>query len=102
LIALFEDVRVGQCVVDSDIRFHDMDFTDLICHGNLTPCVFWLRSILRSGYRSVATAISDGRMVTTGRPLMSAGVMIDVRFGSLADLVAAHPNVRFTPESGHR
>ena len=26
----------------------------------------------------------------------------DVRFGSLADIAAALPNVRFTPESGHR
>jgi hypothetical protein len=25
----------------------------------------------------------------------------DVRFGSLADIAAARPNVRFTPESGH-
>ena len=25
----------------------------------------------------------------------------DVRFGSLADIAAALPNVRFTPESGH-
>jgi hypothetical protein len=24
-----------------------------------------------------------------------------VRFGSLADIAAARPNVRFTPESGH-
>jgi ABC-type lipoprotein export system ATPase subunit len=26
----------------------------------------------------------------------------NVRFGSLADIAAALPNVRFTPESGHR
>jgi hypothetical protein len=26
----------------------------------------------------------------------------DVRFGSKADIEASSPNVRFTPESGHR
>jgi len=28
--------------------------------------------------------------------------LLDVRFGSFADIAAAFPNVRFTPKNGHR
>jgi hypothetical protein len=32
----------------------------------------------------------------------NSGTLPDVRFGSLADIAAALPNDRFTPESRHR
>jgi len=42
------------------------------------------------------------RRARRGRSITSRSANAsDVRFGSLADIPAALPNVRFTPESGH-
>jgi hypothetical protein len=45
---------------------------------------------------------SQGRATVALRFARQQSRTLDVRFGSLADIAAALPNVRFTPESGRR